>query len=911
MTEPAVTTPVLSLLGCDVDLEARLARWSDGSRTLTPTEASLLKYLILADGRAVDRAELLEKVWGYRPGVVSRTVKTTVARLRAKTERMPREPEHVLTVVGRGYRFVPADPDALTLARTERPVHEIVDAAVDGPTRVSLPPASEELVGRDTLVATTRTHCGTPGLVTLVGPGGIGKTSVALVVCHQEAEGAAWDEVASIAVHACTTETDIVAALASGLGVSAEGVGLDDAIPFLAGALRGRGRLLLLLDGGEAASSELARVLPLWIRSCPQTTFLVTTREVLRVAGEVVVPIEPLSQAEAVSLFLSRLAPHPAPGYTHEAVDQLVDQLDRIPLAIEMAAAWGDLINAESLCRRLGSQLDVLRSPRRDRPTRHGSLRTTIASSWALLAEPNREGLRQLAVFADAFSIDDAEQILAGGPSPFELLRSLRDRSLLTRTRLSSGEPGLRLFRAVRDFAREQGLDGEAVIRHGRWASRWGEAQRLERLRSAGGRELSAMTAARADIVLAGERAQDRGDARVHAACAFALATLGELAGPALADPEMLLAVGDREEQPRTALRALAAAAALLMAQGESQRVDPLIARLTPLLDAVPPHDAARALLDTAQALESRSLERAHEAALQACSFARESEDAGLLAVATARIARLEHARGDAVSAQRGFEASLEGLAGSGNLREEANTLSALAGLHAERGRPLRAMALHEQALLVHQQVGDRLAQAREFDAVACLRTLAEDHGGAAEAWESALTLVRASGDRRLEATVAAHQAAADRASGRGEASRIRLLKALSLSREVGDVRIEVLLLGELGELDLSLGHFPAARASLLRAIQGAVRLGAPDLEGVSRGALGELLSCSGELDQGRAEFARGAALLDGAHKRLALVTLLERHAEVEAAAGDADAAAALLGQAAESAELSVLDGSA
>ncbi len=910
MTSADDTPTVLQLLGCEVDLDERVARWPDGPRTLTPTEASLLGYLASVDGRAVDRAELLEQVWGYRRGVVSRTVKTTIARLRAKTERDPRQPDHVLTMIGSGYRFAPADPAALAQARSERPVAASPDDGADAPTRAALPAAPTSLVGRKDAVASVRSRCAASRLVSLVGPGGIGKTSVALAAVHQEVASGAWDEVRFVELHACVTDADVVAALAAVLEVRLEGGDLDDAVDFLAGALRGRRRALLLLDGCDGAASELAHLLPTWLQACPQITFLVTTREVLRVSGEVVQPVEPLPQSDAVALFLGRIGPNPAAGYTGEAVAQLVEHLDRIPLAVEMAAAWGDLVDADALARRLGSQLDVLRSPRRDRPTRHGSLRSTIASSWSLLDDRVRAGLRQLATFADAFTIDDAEHVVAKDCSPFELLRNLRDRSLLTRA-LRSDEPGMRLFRAVRDFAREQGGDDAAEIRHGQWATRWGDADLLGRLTSRGGPELPGLVAARNDLLLAGRRAQERGDVEVLAGCALALATLGEIAGPALADADLLFALANQATEPSVALRAWAAAGALAMALGEHGRAERALARVDPLLDQVPAEDAARALLSVASALAGRSLEQALAAGARARAYADDAGDPGLLAVTTARLARLDHARGDATAAQRGFEAALGGLEASGQLREEGRTLSALAELHAERGRPLRATALHEQALVIQREVGDPIAQARELDAIAGLQEESADHEGAEQAWDQALALVRGAGDRRLEATIAAHRASADRRAGLGEASRLRLLNALGLAREVGDVRIEVFLLGELGELDLSLGHLSAARAALLRAVRGAARLGAPDLEGANRGALGELLACSGEVEQGRSELGRGAELLDGARRRLALVTLLERHAEVEAAAGDTDAATALVHRAAAEAELSVLDGSA
>ena len=95
----------LELSACDVDLAGLVARWPDGDRALRPMEAKLLAFLASSGGRVVDRADLLREVWGYRGGVVSRTVKVTISRLRSKIERDPSSPEHLVTVPGAGYRF--------------------------------------------------------------------------------------------------------------------------------------------------------------------------------------------------------------------------------------------------------------------------------------------------------------------------------------------------------------------------------------------------------------------------------------------------------------------------------------------------------------------------------------------------------------------------------------------------------------------------------------------------------------------------------------------------------------------------------------------------------------------------------------------------------------------------------------
>jgi len=894
---------ILELLGCTVDLDERLAHWPDGDRTLTPTEAKLLGYLAGAEGRAVERADLLEQVWGYRPGVISRTVKTTVARLRAKTELEPPAPDHLITVVGSGYRFAPASPEALAAARTARPPPP--DQGEEQPPRAHLPSAREHLTGRDAVLASTAATLEHTRLVSLVGPGGVGKTALLLELAHGIVARDAWDELAFVDLRRASTAADVLAEVAAALDVVPERADVDEAIDALAGALRSRGRLLLLLDDCERAAAELAHVIPAWLRDCPRLAVVLTSREVLRIAGESVVPVEPLSEDDAVALFRARMPDQPAGGYGDAAVRALVEHLDRIPLALEMAAAWTDLLDAESLAQRLGSQLDVLRSPRRDRPTKHGSLRATVASSWALLDPQDRRGLSQLATFAGAFSIDDADEVTGGGT--LAVLRRLRDRSLLHSAPVA-GEPGMRLFRAVRDYAREQGRDTEAEARHGARVARWGEPSRLARLVRRGGPELDALMHARPDLLLGAERAQSRGDEETLQRCAFALAALADLRGPALVEPELFVPLTDAE--PELALRARIAMAALRMGRGQTRAAERELAAAEALVDKVGPEDGARSLLQAARILGSHAPAEARAVAERGRALAAAAGDEDLAAIATARVAAHAHALGESAAAQAGFEAALPGLQTAGALREEGRTLAALAQIHAERGRPRRATSLHEQALAIVREVGDRTGEAVELDALATLLAEQGDADGARAAWQDAIGVARSAGDRQLEARIAAHRAVAARRDGAGERARVGLLEALELAREVEDTRTQVLLLAQLGELDLSLGHVSAARASLLRAVTGAERLEAPDLEGAARGALGELLCATGEFEAGRGQLARGRVLLADARRRLALLDLLERHAEVEAAAGNRAAAEELLHAAADEAQLSQLDGS-
>ena len=925
MTEPLDEPRYLELLACTIDFAARVARWPDGERSLTPTETKLLRYLSTQEGRAVDRQELLKEVWGYRGGVITRTVKTTMGRLRSKVERNPRDPDHLLTVTGVGYRFAAAPTEAVAEARVEAATW--ADAMVpsggaeddDQPTRSNLPANPAELVGRDAAVQRlTGLIDGGARLVTVVGPGGIGKTSLAVRHGLDEIGRGVWREVWFVDLSACASAEDVVRTVAEALDARLAMQDLDAGVDFLAGTLRGRGASLVILDDAERTAAELALVLSRWLDACPRTTFVVTSRERLRISGEAVLPIGPLDPDAAASLFQRCVGPAAGDGYGElAAIAPIVEQLDGIPLAVEMAASWADLMGPGALLERLGHQLDLLRSQRRDRPARHGSLRATVASSWELMSSPERAAVQQLGAFAGAFGIDDAEAVLdlsaleERAPPALEMLRRLRDRSLLRSEAPSSdGTPRFRLYRAVRDFAREQGTDAAAQLRHGRHLARWGEPFVVSRLVREGGDDVRALARARADLVLATDAAVRRGDALVAAACAWGLAVLAELRGPALGDEALLrrvIALPDLDGVDRVRLRAeRGVLLAGLGRPGDARReLDAAIADSGALSAEIDAHVRAR----VAGVLADRDPETADRLANEALERARAGLDEDVIGVALAARAQVDHLTGHTRKAERRYEEALALLRVAGEKRLQALVMLGLADLHAERGRPMRALSWYGEALQIQRQVGDQHAQAGLLDAIATLEAQQGDEERARGTWDEALALARASGDRRSEARVRAHRAVMERQTEMGESSRHGLLLALGVAREVGDRQLEAELLGELGELDLSLGHLAAARSYLGRAVQLASKLGAPLLEGSVRGALGELKAADGLIDEAREELEHGRDLLHDARQRLALVGLLERWAEVEADAGNEEGASRLLIEARSAAELSVVDG--
>jgi len=906
--EPLQGPRYLELRGCTVDFAACVARWPDGERTLTPTETRLLRYLSTQEGRAVERQELLREVWGYRGGVVTRTVKTTMGRLRAKVERDPREPDHLLTVTGVGYRF--AEVSELSgEPSVDEPGHI---EETDEPTRSNLPSTSRPLFGRDEelgrLVGKAR---GGARLVTLVGTGGIGKSALMLHYANDEVARAGWREICVADLSSCTRGEDVVRAVATALDARVSADDLDGGVRTLAGVLKGRGAILLLLDDAERCAADLALVISRWLDECPRASFLVTSRELLRIAGEAPVPVGPLGRDGAVALFRQRVGAS-VEGYgDDEAVAQVVEQLDGIPLAIEMAAAWADLLGPDALLKRLSGQLDLLRSDRRDRPARHESLRATVASSWELLEENERVGLRQLAVFAGAFGVEDAEAVLGSLGSVLGLLRRLRERSLLRAELVGDDdEPRFRLFRAVRDYAREQGTDDAAALRHGLWLARWGTPDMLRRLARAGGSNVDQLVIAREDLVTAARRAVLRGDLDVAVPAARALSLLAELRGPALGDETLLDRVARMDGLPDGDRAWIELERGLLLAGlGSPEQARASLDAAVQSSLALESRGRAILLARVAETLLDRDPEEADELARGAVTAANAGGDDAAQGLALAVQARIDNQLGRTMEAEEHLDRALALLRVSGEKRAEARALQDLAALHAERGRPLRAHSLYEAALRLRAEVHDRHARPPLLDRMAGILAEQGQLGRAMNTWDEALNEARDCGDRRIEGQIRAHRAVSQRRAEAGEGCRHGLLAALTVTREVGDRSLEAELLRELGELDLSLGHLAAADSYLQRAVQLARRLGLKAVEGSGRGALGELHAARGELTEARRELHEGRLLLEDARKRLALLELLERWAEVEAGAGDEQAASRLLLEAASAGELSVVDG--
>jgi predicted ATPase len=309
--------------------------------------------------------------------------------------------------------------------------------------------------------------------LTLTGPGGVGKTRLALAIADDAAPSFA-DGVAFVDLAPLRDPALVLPAVAQRLGVrEGGGLALADAV---ATFLKPR-RVLLLLDNVEhllAAAPGVATLLA----ACPALQVLATSRAPLRLLGEQLLPVPPLALpdpaappaladlavTEAVTLFVQR-ARAVAPGFALSeanaaAVAEVCARLDGLPLALELAAARLRLLSPQALLALLTRRLRVLTGGERDRPDRQRALRDTLAWSHDLLPADARVVFRRLAVFAGGFDLEAARAVAAGPETDalavLEALGTLVDHGLAHEVQAPGGEPRFGMLETVREFAEER-----------------------------------------------------------------------------------------------------------------------------------------------------------------------------------------------------------------------------------------------------------------------------------------------------------------------------------------------------------------------------------------------------------------------------------------------------------------------
>jgi non-specific serine/threonine protein kinase len=378
------------------------------------------------------------------------------------------------------------------LAALRDEVGEVLGGLGVEPGRRRLPLQTSTFVGREHELAELRTLLGRTRLLTLAGTGGAGKTRLALELARDRedahADGAILVELDSVGEGA-----DVPEAVAEALDLRVlPGGALVDAI---AADLASR-ELLLVLDNCEHVIGSSATLADALLRSAPRLTILATSREPLRVPGEVIFRVPSLAipdpdaaetpatllDYEAVRLFVDR-AGAVAPGFvidetTAPADARICHRLDGLPLALELAAARTNALSPEAVAERLDDRFRLLRAGSRSAPTRQQTLEAALDWSYELLTDAERVLLRRLAVFARGFTLEAAEDVCAGDglerTEVADLLARLVEKSLVA-IEERRGTRRYRLVETIRAYANvrlaDAGEPAAIAARHAGWLS--------------------------------------------------------------------------------------------------------------------------------------------------------------------------------------------------------------------------------------------------------------------------------------------------------------------------------------------------------------------------------------------------------------------------------------------------------
>jgi predicted ATPase/DNA-binding SARP family transcriptional activator len=754
------------------------------------------------------------------------------------------------------------DPETRTLYR------ELLAPEPAGEARGNLPQPLTSFVGRERERGEILRLLARVRLLTLIGPGGCGKTRLAietLAGIEPVSDGIWFVELAGLTDSALVAQAT---ALAVGVPIPAH----RSAQEALAAHLAER-QTIIVLDNCEHVIDACARLAEALLRAGPGVRVLATSREPLHCEGEVAWRVPSL--AEASRLFTERASADPRFSPTERdqpTIEEICRRLDGMPLAIELAAARVAALSLDQIAARLGDSLDVLAAGSRTARTRQQTLRATIEWSHDLLIGEERVLFRRLAIFAGGFTIEAAEDVCAGGAIArrqiVDLLARLVDKSLVSVT-----GPRYRLLDTIRQFAAER-LDAAAehdtvAVRHLDWCLALAEEH--DPL-SAGPRRSLRTLETEHDNLRAGLTFALRRDPQAALRLATSLWRFWLDRGY-FVEGERWLEATLVAAPERTALRveAMLASAGLSLRSGNSlvylRRVQSAVADYRELGDE---HATAAALYQHAMLEQSVSnTARADELFADAVALARRLGDRRLLAAATHASAMTPWYRSDRDQARAVVceaLAILDGLPDDETPFFEVVTF----GLCLLDDGPQERPRLHlEETIFAFHRFARAQAIGYALNNLAWVTRAAGDIARATAALDEALERFHAIEDRRGEAMTLNHMGSLARSQGDFDAGRAHLRAALDLRRELGEKRAILMSTMSLGVLEVSGGDVAQGRDLLAEAF---ARASAVD----DRPAMAGVRTNAGLAEERRGELERAEPLLD-AGRELWGVQLLRR----------------------------------
>jgi predicted ATPase/DNA-binding winged helix-turn-helix (wHTH) protein len=465
--------------GWRVDLDRRELLKDGVAVQLGARAFEIIEVLVQSADEFVAKDELMDRIW---PGA-SITENTLQVHISAIRKVLGRDRKMLKTASGRGYRLTGdwriqrEDTDAGSVVNIPEPRL---------PQRVgSNLPFGPELIGRTGAVDRLRELLSAYRVVTLTGPGGIGKTRLATEVARGVGgrfQGGVWH----VELVALSDSSLVASAVAGALGLE---FGVEQISAASVAQAIGRRKMLLLLDNCEHIIGSAASLAEAVMHRSPNATVLATSRELLRVDGEYAYRVAPLDvppqdasdpeenlRHSAVRLFVARTQSARSEFTPRadelRAIGAICRRLDGIPLAIEIAASRAATLGIDQVVSRLDNRFDLLTGGRRTALPRHQTLRAALDWSYDLLTDAEQRLLRRLAVFVAGFTLETVAAIMSGAtpsePDVEEVIASLIAKSLISAD--SPGGRRWRLLETTRAYALEKleeaGETGQVARRH-------------------------------------------------------------------------------------------------------------------------------------------------------------------------------------------------------------------------------------------------------------------------------------------------------------------------------------------------------------------------------------------------------------------------------------------------------------
>jgi predicted ATPase/DNA-binding winged helix-turn-helix (wHTH) protein len=455
--------PLYTYQGWEIDLARRELRLAGRPVPLGARAFEIIEVLVQAAGDVVSKHDLIGRVW---PGatVEENTLQFQVSAVR---KALGSDRGMLKTAFGRGYRLLGewAIRDEM---RASAPAGSL-DQPRSGrrPLLNNLPAAMTALIGRAAAVKQLQDFLSAYRAVTLIGPGGVGKTALALEVARRLSQSFEGD-VVFVELASLSDSNLVPSAVATNL---AQQLGGNEIVPRTIAQSIGQKRILLVLDNCEHLINAAAHLSETLVYMCPNITVLATSREPLRIDGEHIYRVPPLDippsdssepsdalQHSAVQLFIARSRSHLSLSFEGEnlsAIARICRRLDGMPLAIEFAAAHAATLGIQHIAARLNDRFALLTVGRRTALPRHQTLRAALDWSYQLLSEREQHLLRHLAIFAAGFTVEAAAAMvdsIEGKARIEERISSLVWKSVLTLDN-STGGSRWRLLETIRAYA--------------------------------------------------------------------------------------------------------------------------------------------------------------------------------------------------------------------------------------------------------------------------------------------------------------------------------------------------------------------------------------------------------------------------------------------------------------------------